>query len=281
LALEKQIFCFNAESLAELLVIDELAGKRNRKAPVALRINPDIMANTHHHIATGLKENKFGINLDLLDAVLKTLPALKNIAFKGIHFHIGSQITDMENFRSLCLRANDLQEHLAAMGLTPLHLNLGGGLGIDYHAPEQKRIAGFPAFFQLFAQHLKRYEGQQVHFELGRSLVGQCGALLTKVLYVKEGSAKKFAVVDAGMTELIRPALYQAYHKIENISSGGGVEKYDVVGPVCESTDCFGTEVSLNEVSRHDLLLIYSAGAYGESMASHYNCRQLHEAYFF
>lgn len=281
LALEKNIFCFNVESLAELKVIDELAGKRKKVAPVALRINPDIIVNTHRHIITGVKENKFGINLDLLDAVLKTLPELKNVAFKGLHFHIGSQITDMENFHSLCLRVNEIQERLSGMGLLPEHLNLGGGLGINYYAPEEERIAGFSAFFQLFATHLKRYGGQHIHFELGRSLVGQCGTLLTKVLYVKEGSVKKFAIADAGMTELIRPALYEAYHKIENISSGGAVEKYDVVGPVCESTDSFGKDVPLNKVSRNDLLLICSAGAYGESMSSHYNCRQLREPYFY
>lgn len=281
LALEKKIFCFNVESLAELEALDELAGKQNRVAPVALRINPDIIANTHRHIITGFKENKFGINLDLLDAVLKTLPALKNIAFKGIHFHIGSQITDMENFHSLCLRVNEIQERLAGMDLLPEHVNLGGGLGIDYYAPEEKRIADFAVFFQLFDKQLKRYHRQHIHFELGRSLVGQCGTLLARVLYVKDGSTKKFAIIDAGMTELIRPALYEAYHKIENLSSGGDAEKYDVVGPVCESTDSFGKDVPLNKVSRNDLLVIYSAGAYGESMSSHYNCRRLREPYFY
>jgi diaminopimelate decarboxylase len=281
LALEQHIFCFNVESLAELEVIDALAGKRRQVAPVALRINPDIIANTHRHITTGVKENKFGINLDLLDGVLKTLPALKHIAFKGIHFHIGSQITDMENFRSLCLRANEIQERLAGMGLLPEHLNLGGGLGIDYCAPEQNRIADFATFFRVFDTHLKRYDGQRIHFELGRSLVGQCGTLLTKVLYVKEGSAKKFAIIDAGMTELLRPALYQACHKIENLSSVGEAAPYDVAGPVCESTDSFGKDVLLNKVSRNDLLVVYSAGAYGESMSSHYNCRQLRPPYFY
>ena len=281
LALEKNIFCFNVESLAELEALDELAGKRKQVAPVALRINPDILANTHRHIITGFKENKFGINLDLLDMVLKKLPALKNIAFKGIHFHIGSQITDMDNFHSLCLRVNEIQERLSGMDLLPEHVNLGGGLGINYYAPEENRIADFAIFFRLFDKHFKRYPGQHVHFELGRSLVGQCGTLLTRVLYVKEGSTKKFAIIDAGMTELIRPALYEASHKIENLSSGGDAEKYDVVGPVCESTDSFGKDVPLNKISRKDLLVIYSAGAYGESMSSHYNCRWLREPYFY
>jgi diaminopimelate decarboxylase len=281
LALEKHISCFNAESLAELQVIDLLAGKRKQTAPVALRINPDVAANTHRNIVTGAKENKFGINLDLLDAVLKTLPALQHITFQGLHFHIGSQITDMDNFRSLCLRVNDIRERLAAMGWRPPHLNLGGGLGIDYDTPEQNRIAAFPAFFQTFDRHLKRCEGQQIHFELGRSIAGQCGTLLTRVLYLKDGSAGKFAIVDAGMTELLRPALYQASHKIENLSSAGREERYDVVGPVCESTDCFGRNLSLNKVSRRDLLVIFSAGAYGESMASHYNCRQLQPPHFY
>ena len=281
LALEKKILCFNVESLAELLVINELAGKRRQKARIALRINPDVVANTHHHIVTGMKESKFGINLDKLDEVLSVLPALENIAFEGIHFHIGSQITNLDNFYGLCLRVNEMQEQLASRNLLPRHVNLGGGLGIDYKLPEQNPIPDFAAFFQLFDKHLKRYSGQRIHFELGRSLMAQCGALLTKTLYVKEGSVKKFAIVDAGMTELLRPALYQAYHKMENISSGGALETYDVVGPVCESTDCFGKAVSLNAVSRHDLIVIYSAGAYGESMASHYNCRRLRDAYFY
>jgi diaminopimelate decarboxylase len=281
MALEKEILCFNVESLAELLVIDELAGKRSQKARIALRINPDVIAHTHHHIVTGMKESKFGINLDKLDEVLHVLPTLKNIIFEGIHFHIGSQITNLDNFYGLCLRVNEMQEWLAHRKLLPRHVNLGGGLGIDYKLPEEKSIPDFAAFFQLFDKHLKRYSGQRIHFELGRSLVAQCGALLTKTLYVKEGSVKKFAIVDAGMTELIRPALYQASHKIENISSDGALEIYDIVGPVCESTDCFGKAVELNLVSRHDLLVMYSAGAYGESMASHYNCRHLREAFFY
>jgi diaminopimelate decarboxylase len=280
-ALEAGIFCFNVESQAELLVINELAGQRKQVAPVALRINPDVTAHTHRHIVTGLKETKFGINLHLLDDILTLLPALKNIDCKGIHFHIGSQITDMDNFYGLCLRVNDIQARLASLNRLPQHVNLGGGLGIDYHRPQENRIAAFGTFFQLFDKHLKRYAGQSVHFELGRSLVGPCGVLLTRVLYVKEGSAKQFAIVDAGMTELIRPALYQAYHKVENISSDEAMEKYDVVGPVCESTDCFGKAVLLNRVARNDLLALYSAGAYGESMSSHYNCRTLREAYFF
>jgi len=281
LALEKEILCFNVESLAELLVINELAGKHRKKARIALRINPDVIANTHHYIVTGMKESKFGINLDKLNEVLCQLPALKNVSFEGIHCHIGSQITNLDNFYGLCLRVNEIQKQLASCNLLPRHLNLGGGLGINYKTPEQKVIPDFAAFFQLFDKHLKRYGGQRIHFELGRSLVGQCGALLTKTLYVKEGSVKKFAIVDAGMTELLRPALYQAYHKIENISSDGALEVYDVVGPVCESTDCFGKAITLNAVARHDLILIYSAGAYGESMASHYNCRRLQDSFFY
>ena len=281
LALEKEIFCFNVESLAELLVINELAEKRKQKARIALRINPDVIANTHHHIVTGMKESKFGINLDKLDAVLQLLPALENVMFEGIHFHIGSQITNLDNFYGLCLRVNEIQKQLASRKLLPRHVNLGGGLGVDYKLPEQNSIPDFAAFFQLFDKHLKHYNGQRIHFELGRSLVAQCGMLLTKTLYVKEGSTKKFAIVDAGMTELIRPMLYQASHKIENISSDGALEVYDVVGPVCESTDCFAKAIALNVVSRHDLLVIYSAGAYGESMASHYNCRKLRDVFFY
>lgn len=281
LALEKEIFCFNVESLAELLVIDELSEKYGKKAHIALRVNPEVAADTHHHIVTGMKENKFGINLDKLDEVLSVMSGLKNIIFEGIHCHIGSQITKLDNFYGLCLRVNEMQEMLVNRNMLPRHINLGGGLGIDYQTPEQKPIPDFAAFFQLFDKHLKHYSGQRIHFELGRSLVGQCGALLTKTLYVKEGSAKKFAIVDAGMTELLRPALYQAHHKIENLSSEKETELYDVVGPVCESTDSFGKAVTLNAVSRNNLIVIYSAGAYGESMSSNYNCRSLKEPLFY
>ena len=155
------------------------------------------------------------------------------------------------------------------------HINVGGGLGIDYEHPNRLSIPDFKAYFDTYAKKLKLRSGQTLHFELGRAVVAQCGSLITKTLYIKEGALKKFAIVDAGFTDLIRPALYQAYHKIENIMSEETKEAYDVVGPICESTDVFAKQIDLNKTKRGDLLAIRSAGAYGEIMASQYNCRKL------
>lgn len=280
LGLDANIFCFNVESAAELEVIQELTAAKNKTASIALRINPEVKVDTHHYITTGLKENKFGINLDKLDSVLDMLPNLPNIKLIGIHFHIGSQITDIESFVGLCVRINEIQKNLQSRKISVDHVNVGGGLGIDYAHPNRQAIPEFEEYFKAFDKHLDLYPGQSLHFELGRSIVGQCGSLITKVLYVKEGSNKNFVIVDAGMTDLIRPALYDAYHKIENISSDLPVEKYDIVGPICESSDCFGKEMDLNKTQRGDLIALRSAGAYGEIMASGYNCRELPKAYF-
>lgn len=280
MGLDNNIFCFNVESLAELEVINELAAAKGKTASVALRINPEVDAHTHAYITTGLKENKFGINLCQLDSVLDQFDLLKNVKLIGLHFHIGSQITDLSSFQSLCSRVNEIQESMSKRRIIVDHLNFGGGLGIDYQHPNRQSIPDFKEYFAIFNKHMKLRPQQSVHFEPGRSIVGQCGSLISKVLYVKDGSSKKFAILDAGFTELIRPALYQAYHKIENISSEGETEKYDVVGPVCESSDCFGKEVDLNKIHRGDLIALRSAGAYGEIMASQYNCRQLPKAYF-
>lgn len=280
LGLDNNIFCFNVESAAELEVINELAEAKNKVASVALRVNPEVDANTHHYITTGLKENKFGINLCQLDEVLDQFARLKNVKLIGLHFHIGSQITDLTSFKGLCARVNEIQENMAKRHMIVEHINVGGGLGIDYQNPDRQSIPDFADYFAIFHQLLKLQPNQTLHFEPGRSIVGQCGSLITKVLYVKKGSSKQFAIVDAGFTELIRPALYQAYHKIENLTSEGAVEAYDVVGPICESSDCFGKAVDLNEVHRGDLIALRSAGAYGEIMASQYNCRKLPKAYF-
>lgn len=280
LGLDNNIFCFNVESAAELEVINELAEAKNKVASVALRVNPEVDANTHHYITTGLKENKFGINLCQLDEVLDQFARLKNVKLIGLHFHIGSQITDLTSFKGLCARVNEIQENMAKRHMIVEHINVGGGLGIDYQNPDRQSIPDFADYFAIFHQLLKLQPNQTLHFEPGRSIVGQCGSLITKVLYVKKGSSKQFAIVDAGFTELIRPALYQAYHKIENLTSKGAVEAYDVVGPICESSDCFGKAVDLNEVHRGDLIALRSAGAYGEIMASQYNCRKLPKAYF-
>lgn len=280
LALDLNIFCFNVESLPELEVINELAAKKGKTAQVALRINPNVDAHTHEYITTGLNENKFGFSMAHLENVLEVLKALKNINLIGIHFHIGSQIEDAHIFEPLCAKVNELQDFFEEKGVKLEHINLGGGLGIDYDDPNSNPIADFQAYFELFSKQLKVRSGQTVHFELGRAIVAQCGSLVTKTIYVKHGESKTFVIVDAGMTDLIRPALYQAYHKIENITSDLPAKKYDVVGPICESSDFFVKDYELNETVRGDLLVLRSAGAYGEIMASQYNCRELPKAYF-
>ncbi len=280
IGLENNIFCFNCESIPEIEVIDEIAGQMGKKAHIALRINPNVHASTHHYITTGLEENKFGINTWALDDVLKVLERTKNIELIGLHFHIGSQILDMQDFRNLCTRVNEIQEWFYARKIIVDHINVGGGLGVNYEQPDKQPIPTFEEYFKVFAESLKLRPKQQLHFELGRAIVAQCGNLITKVLYVKNGTNKKFAIVDAGFTELIRPALYQAVHKIENISSTDPEEKYDVVGPICESSDCFAKSIDLAGCHRGDLLAIRTAGAYGEAMASTYNLRTLVKGYF-
>ena len=279
LGLENDIFCFNVESIPELEIINELAGAKNKTASVALRINPNVSAHTHHYITTGLNENKFGINLSELDKVTDLVLTLPNIKMVGIHFHIGSQITDMSSFQDLCLKVNEIQEHFEARGIKLAHINVGGGLGISYEHPNHLSIPDFESYFKVFRKHLTLRNGQTLHFELGRAVVAQCGSLISRVLYVKEGTSKKFAILDAGFTELIRPALYQAYHRIENLSSELPEEQYDVVGPICESSDTFAKDYSMNQTKRGDIIALRSAGAYGEIMASQYNLRKLPKAY--
>ncbi len=279
LALDYDIHCFNVESEAELLIINELAALKDKVARVALRINPNVGAHTHSNITTGLAENKFGINLEQIEAVIEQAIALPHIDFVGIHFHIGSQILDMIDFVALCNRINELTTLFERRKYPIRSINVGGGLGVDYGHPNHKYIPDFHNYFEVFRKHLHLTAGQTVHFELGRSIVAQCGSLITRVLYIKEGTCKRFAIVDAGMTDLIRPALYQAYHRIENISSDEPELTYDVVGPVCESSDVFGKSVDLNATHRGDFIAIRSAGAYGEIMASQYNCRQLPKGY--
>lgn len=280
MALDYSIFCFNVESIPELLVINELAAAKGKVAHVAIRVNPNVKADTHHYITTGTAENKFGIALSDLDKVIDVAQSASNIKLIGLHFHIGSQIMEMNNFAGLCSRLNELQDQLEARGVFLEHINVGGGLGIDYHNPDRQSIPDFANYFATFKRMLKLREGQTLHFEPGRSIVGQCGSLISKVLYVKEGVNRQFAIVDGGMTELIRPALYQAYHQIENISSEESIQKYDVVGPICESSDTFGKEVELNQTKRGDFIAIRSAGAYGQIMASQYNLRRLPNAVF-
>ncbi|MEG1615497.1 MAG: diaminopimelate decarboxylase [Bacteroidales bacterium] len=280
LALDADIFCFNVESVPELEVINELAAAKGKIARVAFRINPDVDAHTHHYITTGLNENKFGISMEQMDHVFDRAAEMKNIEVIGLHFHIGSQILETEPFEALSNRVNELQEKLEKCGINLRVINVGGGLGIDYAHPDTNSIPDFAAYFATFNQHLKLRPGQEVHFELGRSVVCQCGSLITRALYVKEGVNKKFIILDAGMSDLIRPALYQAHHEIQNLSSHEPTELYDVVGPICESSDCFGKEEQIAKTHRGDLFALRSAGAYGQIMACQYNCRTLPEAVY-
>ena len=277
LALDADIACFNVESAPELDVLNELAGAKGKVARVALRVNPNVDAHTHKYITTGLSENKFGIAMNMLDMIVQHAQLLPNISFEGLHFHIGSQILDMKPFEMLCHRVNQLQEELEAKGVRMKTINVGGGLGCDYVNPDEHPIPDFASYFKIFAEHLALRRGQELHFELGRSVVCQCGALISRVLYVKEGNNKKFVILDAGMSDLIRPALYQAHHNIENITAApdGPKEKYDVVGPICESSDTFGEDELLPVTRRGDLVALRSAGAYGQIMASNYNCRRI------
>ncbi|MBR1468653.1 MAG: diaminopimelate decarboxylase [Prevotella sp.] len=279
LALDNDIFCFNVESLPELEVINELAARQDKTAGVCLRINPNVGAHTHANITTGLAENKFGIAMCDMDSVIEAARQMKNVRFLGLHFHIGSQILDMGDFEALCNRINDLQNRLEQQKIRLDHINVGGGLGISYDHPNHLPIPDFKEYFDTYARKLRLREGQQLHFELGRAVIAQCGSLITRVLYVKQGTAKQFAIVDAGMTDLIRPALYNAFHRIENLTSDEPEQTYDVVGPVCESSDVFAKAYGMNGCRRGDLLAIRSAGAYGEVMASRYNCRQMPQSF--
>ena len=287
LALEAGIQYFNVESIPELEVIAEIATRMGKVADVSFRINPDVGAHTHSHITTGLSENKFGIAKEDMTRVIRIAEEMPSVRFVGLHFHIGSQILQMDDFEALCHRINELQEQLEAEGIEVKNINVGGGLGIDYEKPDEHPIPDFKAYFDTYARHLKLRPGQHLHFELGRAVVGQCGSLITRCLYVKETASKRFVIVDAGMTELLRPALYGAHHHIQNLSGGQesvvrcplSVVKYDVVGPICESSDTFAKDFPLPETRRGDLLAIRSAGAYGETMASQYNCRELPPSY--
>lgn len=282
MALNHEIFCINCESYEELEVISQIAERMQKKAPVALRVNPGVAANTHKYITTGLEENKFGIPVSLLQQALDFCRRSPWIEFRGLHFHIGSQIQSMGPYIELSHKVNRIWKKYGISQMGGHVLNLGGGLGIDYKNPEVNSIPPFKEFFGVFKDHLDVPQNVQVHFELGRSLVGQCGKLITKVLYVKKGVQKNFVIADAGMTELMRPALYQANHKIENLTQAtkSATEIYDVAGPVCESSDVFGQDVRLPATRRGDLLAIHSCGAYGESMMLRYNMRDKVRAHF-
>ncbi|SKB42842.1 diaminopimelate decarboxylase [Daejeonella lutea] len=275
--LENDIYCFNVESVQELGIINDLAAKRGKTARVAIRINPNVDAHTHHYITTGLEENKFGVNQWELKTCVEELRKSSNLQLIGIHFHIGSQITNLDIFKSLCVKANELSQWFEEHGFQLQILNVGGGFGVDYYNPDESPVNDFESYFEIFNKFLERKPNQEVHFELGRALVAQCGNLISRILYVKNGLKKNFLILDAGMTELMRPALYQAYHKIQNLSADKNAEtvKYDVVGPICESTDWLGKEVELPLSKRGDLVVLRTAGAYGQVMASGYNLRDI------
>ena len=279
LGLDAGIFCFNVESLEELHIINELAQKKGKVARVCFRINPNVGAHTHANITTGLAENKFGIAMEDMETAINESKELENIEWLGLHFHIGSQILEMDDFKALCSRINELQDRLEKQGINVKILNVGGGLGISYTNPDGEPIPNFKDYFETYAENLQMRPGQQLHCELGRAVVGQMGSLITRVLYVKIAKVKQFAIVVGGMSDLIRPALYDAHHEIQNLTSDAPVEKYDVVGPICESSDVFGKDEMLPACHRGDLLALRSAGAYGEIMACQYNCRKLPKAY--
>ena len=279
LALEKEIAALNVESVEELENIERIAGEMNKVAHVCLRINPNVDAHTHKKITTGLNINKFGIQIKDLMPTIEKCMAMPHIAFEGLHFHIGSQITDFAPYRNLCMQVNKLVEQIEAAGIVVKNIDVGGGLGVSYDHPNHFCIPDFEGYFRTFRKFLKLREDQELHFELGRAVVAQCGSLITRVLYVKHTDQKEFVMVDAGMTDLIRPALYDAYHKVENLTAKreGRKERmrYDVVGPICESSDVFVENFELPLTHRGDIIALRSAGAYGEIMASQYNLRRL------
>ena len=277
-AIRAGIFCFNCESLPEIEVINQYAIQQNKTVTIALRINPLVEAHTHKYITTGIEESKFGIKTWELDDVVASLPSMKNIVLKGIHFHIGSQITRMSVFQSLCTHINEIQEWFSSRNIELEFINTGGGLGVDYENPD--KLPAFAEYFSLIHEFIDLHHGQKIHMEPGRAIVAQCGSLISKVLYIKNGKNTLFAIIDAGMTDLIRPALYQAHHKIENLTSSGSIFRYDVVGPICESSDTFAKFIELPETRRGDTIAIRSTGAYGEAMASRYNLRDLPRAVF-
>ncbi len=278
--LRHDIYSFNCESLQELEILNQLAAEAGKTANVSIRLNPNVEANTHKYITTGLNENKFGINEEHLPRLFEMLPGLGSVSLTGIHFHIGSQIMDLEPYIKLCERANAIQDIFEENEIVLQHINLGGGYGINYDNPDEEPIPDFKLFFEVFDRNLEIRDGQQVHFELGRSIVGQCGSLISQVLFVKEGINTRFAVIDAGMTELIRPALYQARHRVDVLTSEKPLKKYDVVGPICETSDTFRRGIQLPELQRGDLVAIRSAGAYGEVMSSGFNLRERVKAFY-
>jgi len=268
-ALEAGIYCFNVESEGELERLNEVAGPMGKKANISLRVNPNVDAKTHPYISTGLKNSKFGVAYDSAFELYRKAAALPNIAIHGVDCHIGSQLTEIAPFLAALERVLALVDRLESAGIHIAHLDLGGGVGIRYQDETPPAIADYAqALMQRLADRKFR-----LLLEPGRALVGNAGALLTKVEYLKHGETKNFAIVDAAMNDLMRPALYDAYHGIlPVIARAGATQSYEIVGPVCESGDFLGHDRELN-LQQGDLLAVLSAGAYGMSMSSNYNTR--------
>ena len=297
-AVVNKIFCFNVESLEELENLNEICKKKKKKMNFATRINPNVLAHTHEKITTGLNENKFGIFLDkfednfynkIKDVYFNKDNKYEYLNFIGLHFHIGSQILNLTDFVPLCQKIDEIIFKLNALGIHISYLNLGGGLGVDYDNPNENPIPDFQGFFDVYLNNIKslklvgeNFNGNKkinLHFELGRSIICQSGNLIAKVNYIKQGIEKKFLILDAGMNDLIRPAMYGALHQIERIGGYEEEEVYDVVGPICESSDVFAKNYTMGKCKKGDLVMIKSAGAYGESMASRYNYRNFPKGY--
>lgn len=279
-AIKNNISYFNAESIQEIEVINAISNKLSRRTNVSIRINPNIKTDTHKKIQTGSSDDKFGIDLNDLYYIPK-LNNLENIRITGIHFHIGSQLINLKPFNELCETSNDVLNYLKENGLKIKNINVGGGLGINYENPEKNFLSNFKDFISLFNKKIKKEKGQFIDFELGRSIVGQCGFLISKILYSKKSYDRNFLILDSGMNNLIRPALYNSRHKISNITSKHkSFLNYDVVGPICESSDTFAKDYKLIKSNRGDLIVIHSCGAYGESMSSNYNLRDNINSYY-
>ena len=279
-AIRKKIYLFNCESFDEISLIDKISNELNVKTKIAIRLNPNIDSRSHKYIKTGMFDSKFGIQIDHLDEILEKIKKLNHIDLKGYHFHLGSQIDDLGVFRKLCKVSNEINIYLKNKNFNITDINLGGGLGINYKEPDLNLIPDFNSYFQIFKKNLIYFDNQKIHFELGRSIVGQSGSLFSSILYLKKSFNKHFIIIDAGMTELIRPALYNAQHHIENLSSSKKENKYDIVGPLCESSDTFAKDYYLNQSKIGDLIVIRSTGAYGEVMSSNYNLREKVNAYY-
>ena len=276
------ISSFNCESVEEVERLSELAADLGLRANISLRVNPDVDAHTHKFITTGLDTDKFGIPRRDVDRVISLIKGNGCLTFKGLHFHIGSQILDVEKvFTDECRSANEIVAHFESQGLRVRDIDLGGGLGIDYEEPDLHPLPDFDGWFRVLRTRTQCSGNQQLHVEPGRSLVGQCGSLVSRVIFVKKGESRIFVIADTGLNDLLRPALYGAYHKVENLTSmSAQMTSYEIVGPICESSDVIGEERLLPLTQRGDILAIRSAGAYGATMSSHYNMRTPARAVF-